>query len=104
MEPPGTWTDLLADFQRYQVDRGADDPVAAAVAFVKERGHQLGEIEILVALDQRTGATVLVGTTNQRNEVNLPSDRMPQAYVDWVDKVMAWRQTVPEHLQFWDLD
>lgn len=33
-----------------------------------------------------------------------PSYVMPVAYMEWVEKVLAWRQTVPEHLQFWDLD
>jgi hypothetical protein len=26
---------------------------------------------------------------------------MPRAYVEWVDKVLVWHQTIPEHLQLW---
>ena len=32
-----------------------------------------------------------------------PTHRMPRSYVEWVDRALAWRQTIPEHLQFWDL-
>ena len=35
---------------------------------------------------------------------NNPGHQMPLAYMGWVDAVLAWRQTVPSHLQFWDLD
>ena len=33
-----------------------------------------------------------------------PADLMPRALVEWVDRVLAWRQSIPEHLQFWDLE
>jgi hypothetical protein len=33
-----------------------------------------------------------------------PEHPGPRFYMEEVDKVLAWRATVPEHLQFWEED
>ena len=85
---PGAWVDLRSEFRDHQKASGNDDPVSAAVSFVKSAGHALGDVEVIVALDQRTGDVVLAGTTNDRENVSLPADWVaPQFPLDHFHRI-----------------